>query len=95
MARDAPRDDVQLSDLEVVQRWSLAVRSATAPRAELVAALESDLAWLTASAAPATRPRRRAAAPDGAAAGAAAPRGARRAPAGSARRPAPERPSEA
>ena len=40
-------DDVQLTDLEVIQRYSLAVRGATASRADLVAALESDLAWLT------------------------------------------------
>ena len=50
-------DPVQLSDLEVVQRWSVALRSATAPREELVAALEADLAWLTEGA-----PRRRASA---------------------------------
>ena len=47
-------DDVQLTDLEVVQRYSLAVRQASAPREDLVAALEADLAWLTGSA-----PRRR------------------------------------
>jgi len=39
-------DDVQLTDLEVIQRYSLAVRGATASRAELVAALQADLAWL-------------------------------------------------
>ena len=39
-------DDVQLTDLEVIQRYSLAVRGAAASRAELVATLESDLAWL-------------------------------------------------
>jgi hypothetical protein len=39
-------DDVQLTDLEVIQRWSLAVRSASADRAEVVAALRADLAWL-------------------------------------------------
>ena len=42
-----PADDVQLPDLEVIQRFSLAVRGATAPRAEVVAALQADLAWLT------------------------------------------------
>ncbi|MCW2678765.1 MAG: hypothetical protein JWM62_166 [Frankiales bacterium] len=42
-------DDVQLTDLEVIQRYSLAVRGATAPRAELVAALQADLAWLQGS----------------------------------------------
>lgn len=40
-------DDVQLPDLEVIQRFSLAVRGATAPRADVVAALQADLAWLT------------------------------------------------
>jgi hypothetical protein len=39
-------DDVQLTDLEVIQRFSLAVRGATADRAAVVAALEADLAWL-------------------------------------------------
>ena len=39
-------DDVQLTDLEVIQRYSLAVRGATASRAELVAALQADLDWL-------------------------------------------------
>jgi len=42
-------DDVQLTDLEVIQRYSLAVRGATASRAELVQALEADLDWLTGS----------------------------------------------
>ena len=58
-------DDVQLTDLEVIQRFSLAVRGATASRAEIVEALESDLAWLTGRAAlpePAA-PVKRAAAP--------------------------------
>ena len=40
-------DDVQLTDLEVIQRYSLAVRGATASREELVQTLESDLLWLT------------------------------------------------
>ena len=39
-------DDVQLTDLEVIQRYSLAVRGATASRADLVAALQADLDWL-------------------------------------------------
>ncbi|MGB8649066.1 MAG: hypothetical protein WCD35_00245 [Mycobacteriales bacterium] len=39
-------DDVQLTDLEVIQRFSLAVRGATAGRADVIAALEADLAWL-------------------------------------------------
>jgi hypothetical protein len=39
-------DDVQLTDLEVIQRYSLAVRGATASRADLVRALQADLDWL-------------------------------------------------
>ena len=39
-------DDVQLTDLEVIQQYSLAVRGATAPREQVIAALESDLAYL-------------------------------------------------
>jgi hypothetical protein len=79
---DLSRDAVPLTDLEVVQRYSLAVRAATAPRAELVAALESDLAWLTGSA-----PRRRTASV------AAAPR--RSAPSTARRAAAPAEPSAA
>jgi hypothetical protein len=40
-------DAVQLTDLEVIQQFSLAVRGATAPRSEVIAALEADLAYLT------------------------------------------------
>lgn len=40
-------DDVSLPDLEVIAQFSLAVRAATAPRAQVVAALEADLAALT------------------------------------------------
>ncbi len=39
-------DDVQLTDLQVIQQFSLAVRGATADRAQVVAALEADLAYL-------------------------------------------------
>src|SRR3954452_24045226 len=39
-------DPVEFTDLEVIQRWSLAVRSASADRADVVAALRADLAWL-------------------------------------------------
>ena len=46
MADDVQLDDVQLTDLEVIQRYSLAVRGATASRDELVAALQADLDWL-------------------------------------------------
>ena len=47
-------DRVELTELDVITRYSLAVRSATAPREELIAALRDDLAWLEGS-----RPRRR------------------------------------
>jgi hypothetical protein len=45
MAADAD-DRVELTELDVITRYSLAVRSATADRGELIAALRSDLAWL-------------------------------------------------
>lgn len=42
-----PRDDrVELTELDVITRYSLAVRAATADRDELIEALRSDLAWL-------------------------------------------------
>ena len=43
---DSTGDRVELTDLDVIARYSLAVRAATADRAELIAALRSDLAWL-------------------------------------------------
>src|SRR4051812_18609464 len=39
-------DTVELTDLEVITRFSLAVRTAKADRADVVAALRADLAWL-------------------------------------------------
>src|SRR5688572_14061590 len=42
----ADMDDVRLTDLEVIQRYSIAVRGETADRAELVEALRADLAFL-------------------------------------------------
>ncbi len=42
-----PNDTVPLTDLEVIAQYSLAVRQASAPRAEVIAALEADLAFLT------------------------------------------------
>ena len=39
-------DSVQLTDLDVIARYSIAVRSATADRDELVETLRADLAWL-------------------------------------------------
>lgn len=55
-------DDVQLTDLEVIQQFSLAVRGATASRAAVIAALEADLAFLGGSR-PAGRAANRPAAP--------------------------------
>ena len=40
-------DEVQLTDLQVIQQFSLAVRGASASKAAVVAALEADLAHLT------------------------------------------------
>ena len=66
-------DDVQLTDLEVIQRYSLAVRGASASRSDVIAALQADLDWLkggrrakapaakaTAAKAPAKAPAKRA-----------------------------------
>jgi len=39
-------DRVELTELDVITRYSLAVRSATASREELITALRDDLAWL-------------------------------------------------
>jgi hypothetical protein len=39
-------DRVELTDLDVITRYSLAVRAATADRDELIATLRSDLGWL-------------------------------------------------
>ncbi|HEU5034270.1 MAG TPA: hypothetical protein VFT62_05865 [Mycobacteriales bacterium] len=42
-----PSDDrVELTELDVITRYSLAVRAATADREELIAALRADLQWL-------------------------------------------------
>ena len=45
-----PRDDrddrVDLTDLDVITRYSLAVRSAKADREDLIAVLRADLDWL-------------------------------------------------
>lgn len=42
-----PGEPVALADLETVTRYSLALRTASAPRDELVDVLRRDLAWLT------------------------------------------------
>lgn len=39
-------DRIELTELDVITRYSLAVRHASAPREELIAALRDDLAWL-------------------------------------------------
>jgi len=39
-------DRVELTELDVITRYSLAVRSATADRDELIKAMRDDLAWL-------------------------------------------------
>jgi hypothetical protein len=39
-------DPIQLTDLDVIARYSIAVRSASADRDELVETLRADLAWL-------------------------------------------------
>jgi hypothetical protein len=52
-------DTVELTDLEVIQQFSLAVRGAKARRADVIAALEADLAYLSGgrrAAAPAKAP---------------------------------------
>lgn len=49
MAADTSDDRIDLTDLDVISRYSLAVRAATAPRAELIAALRADLDWLEGS----------------------------------------------
>jgi hypothetical protein len=60
-----PRDDlddrVELTDLDVITRYSLAVRNAKADREELITVLRSDLAWLEQGrrARPAVTPARR------------------------------------
>jgi hypothetical protein len=39
-------DPVQLTDLDVITRYSIAVRTATADRGELIETLRADLSWL-------------------------------------------------
>jgi len=45
VARNAD-DQVELIELDVITRYSLAVRSATASREELISVLRDDLRWL-------------------------------------------------
>ncbi len=53
MANDS---DIALTDLEVIQQFSLAVRGATAPREDVIRALEADLAYLTGGSRRSARP---------------------------------------
>lgn len=71
---------VRLTDLEVIQQFSLAVRGATASRADVIAALESDLAFLKSSRSAAAKPAAEAA-PEAPAAVAAKKAPAKKAPA--------------
>jgi len=41
-----PAERVELTELDVIARYSLAVRSATADRDELIQTLQADLDWL-------------------------------------------------
>lgn len=46
MASSEDSDRVDLTELDVITRYSLAVRHGTADRAELIETLRGDLAWL-------------------------------------------------
>jgi hypothetical protein len=51
-------DEVRLPDLEVIRRYSIAVRSEHAPADEVIAALRADLERLSVRAATPKRPAR-------------------------------------
>jgi hypothetical protein len=69
---DVADDRVDLTELDVITRYSLAVRTATADRDELIQTLRSDLDWLEAGRA--ARPARRSPAKKAVPAKAGAPR---------------------
>jgi hypothetical protein len=46
MASGADSDRVDLTELDVITRYSLAVRHGTAERSEIIETLRADLAWL-------------------------------------------------
>jgi hypothetical protein len=46
MAGEAGSDRIDLTELDVITRYSLAVRHGTAERAEVIETLRADLAWL-------------------------------------------------
>lgn len=54
-----PADRVDLTDLDVITRYSLAVRAATADRDELIATLRADLDWLEGGRRRSTTPTRK------------------------------------
>jgi hypothetical protein len=74
-------DRVDLTELDVITRWSLAVRSATADRQQLIAALTADLAWLEGQGRPVEAAAEPAAGEAGAGEPTSAPRPARARPA--------------
>ena len=52
-------DRVELTELDVITRYSLAVRTVSADRAELIETLRADLAWLEGGRRPRKAPARR------------------------------------
>ena len=67
MAGEGGSDRIDLTELDVITRYSLAVRHGTAERAEVIETLRADLAWLegtrrTPSRSTGARPRKTAAA---------------------------------
>lgn len=59
MYDNRPMSDVRLVDLDVIKRYSLAVRREWAPAEEILAALEASRQQVLASMGPDRRPRRR------------------------------------
>lgn len=55
MASGAESDRIDLTELDVITRYSLAVRHGTAERAEVIQTLRADLAWLEGGRRPASR----------------------------------------
>jgi hypothetical protein len=55
MAAEGDEIRIELTDLDVISRYSLAVRHATANRDDLIATLRSDLEWLESLGVPARR----------------------------------------
>ena len=55
MADGAESDRVDLTELDVITRYSLAVRHGTAERDEVIETLRADLAWLEGGRRPSSR----------------------------------------